>query len=66
MMKIWTALEYQRILSQMMNLNTNKIIQWNCDGFYSHHEDFQLLLKEYNPYIICIQETKFKYKHKPK
>ena len=50
----------------MMNLNTNKIIQWYCDGFYSHHEDFQLLLKEYNPYIICIQETKFKYKHKPK
>ena len=45
--------------------NDNKIIQWNCDGFYSHNEDFKLILNEYNPYIICIQETKFKYDHKP-
>ena len=49
----------------MMSLNANKIIQWNCDGFYSHHEDFKLLVNEYKPYIICIQETKFKFNHKP-
>lgn len=49
-----------------MIVNPNKIIQWNCDGFYSHHEDFKLLLNEYEPYIICLQETKFKFNHKPK
>lgn len=47
-------------------MNCNKIIQWNCDGFCSHHEYFQLILNANNPYIVCIQETKFKYKHKPK
>lgn len=36
-------------------MNTNKILNWNCNGLYAH--DFQLLLKTYNPIIITLQET---------
>lgn len=35
------------------------IIQWNCNGFYSHFEEIKLLISEYNPYIICVQESHF-------
>ena len=44
----------------------NTILQWNCDGLYSHFEEFNIILKEHNPYICCFQETKFKYEHQPK
>lgn len=58
---------FQKALNLKMQsqINENKIVQWNCDGFYSHHEDFKLIIQDYNPYIICIQETKFKHDHIP-
>ena len=38
----------------------NNILQWNSDGLLSHLDEFNLIVKKYNPYICCIQETKFK------
>lgn len=35
----------------------NYLVQWNCNGFYAHHEDFQVLSRELKPCVICIQET---------
>ena len=36
---------------------TNTIIQWNCRGIKTNHEELLLLLKRYNPKIACFQET---------
>ncbi len=50
------------------NINNNKnksIIQWNIDGFRSHKIDFKLLIDNYNPLIVCLQETKFKFDYVP-
>ena len=40
------------------------IIQWNMRGYYHQLQDLQLLVKEYNPISICLQETKLKNHHK--
>ena len=34
------------------------IIQWNCRGIRSKAENLKVLLKEVDPKIICLQETK--------
>ena len=47
-------------------MRNKNIISWNCDGFYSHLPEFQLVCKDYDPIIINLQETKFKYKYIPK
>lgn len=36
------------------------ILQWNINGLHSQREYLQLLIKEANPIIICLQETNFK------
>ena len=36
------------------------IIQWNINGFFTHYEQLQILLKQYDPIILCLQETNFK------
>ena len=36
------------------------LLNWNCNGFYTHYADFKLLLHTYTPHIICLQETHFK------
>jgi hypothetical protein len=46
-------------------MSSHKIICWNCDGFFSHHNDFKLLIQNYNPYICCFQETKFRFDQFP-
>ena len=33
-------------------------IQWNIRGFYSNFPELKLLIMEYNPISICLQETK--------
>lgn len=33
------------------------LLQWNPNGFYAHHEEFQLLALRLRPFIICVQET---------
>ena len=34
-----------------------KIISWNCQGIKAKSHNLQSLIKEYNPDIICLQET---------
>ncbi len=46
-------------------MSSQNIICWNCDGFFSHRNDFDLLLQTYNPFIFCFQETKLKYDQIP-
>ena len=36
------------------------IIQWNCNGLQTRREDMQLLLDQYSPVALCIQETNVK------
>lgn len=36
------------------------IIQWNLNGFFMKREELGFLIQEYNPEIICLQETNFK------
>ena len=36
----------------------NKIIQWNCNGLRGHRVELELLLSNYSPSIVCLQETK--------
>ena len=37
-----------------MSLN---VLQWNCRGYYSNYENLILLIKEYQPCCIVLQET---------
>src|SRR5215469_17691748 len=32
------------------------VLQWNCCGFISNFEELKLLIREYNPACICLQE----------
>ena len=38
----------------------NKIIQWNCRGLKANYEETLLLLKDYEPAALCLQETHLK------
>lgn len=42
------------------------LIQWNCNGYYSHIEEIKLLMQQLNPLIFCLQETHFPELHIPK
>ncbi len=33
-----------------------KIVQWNCRGFRANYEEFELLIKKYEPVALCLQE----------
>lgn len=39
---------------------STKIIQWNINGFSPQKEQLQLMIRNINPNIICLQETNFK------
>lgn len=47
-------------------MDLSSIIQWNCNGFYSHLEEIKLLISTINPYILCLQETHFPELYIPK
>ena len=38
----------------------NRIIQWNCQGLKAKYEETLLLLKDYEPAALCLQETHLK------
>jgi exonuclease III len=38
-------------------MNKHTIIQWNCRSFKSNYDEVHLLLQEYNPVAVCLQET---------
>ena len=42
----------------------NTIIQWNCRGLRANYDEFQLLLNDYDPAVICLQE-KYQYLKEP-
>ena len=33
------------------------ILQWNIRGFNTHRNDLRYLISQFNPYVICLQET---------
>lgn len=37
-----------------------KIIQWNINGFRPQKENLKVIVKHYQPTVICLQETNFK------
>ena len=43
-----------------LNLFMAFILQWNCNGFYRHKEELAVLINDFNPLCICVQETHFK------
>ena len=38
----------------------NRIIQWNCRGLKANYEETLLLLKDYEPAALCLQDTYLK------
>ena len=36
------------------------IIQWNCRGLRANNDELQFLLNDYDPAIVCLQETYLK------
>lgn len=46
-------------------LSFHNILQWNCNGFYAHIAELKLLITEFDPFLICIQESRFKPNHIP-
>ena len=38
----------------------NTIIQWNCRGLRANYDELQLLLNDYDPAVVCLQETYLK------
>ena len=38
----------------------NTIIQWNCRGLRANNDELQLLLNDYDPAVVCLQETYLK------
>ena len=42
---------------------SNKILQWNCRGIRANYKELLLFLNEYNPKVVCLQETFLKDKN---
>ena len=40
------------------------MIQWNCRGYKTNYDELLLLIAEFNPTIICLQETLKKHSDK--
>lgn len=38
----------------------NSLLQWNCRGLKTNREELKLLINEYKPLCICLQETMLK------
>lgn len=45
------------------NLMGENIIQWNINSYYSQLEYLKLIIADFNPSVICLQETNFKNNH---
>ena len=37
--------------------NNNVILQWNCCGLLDKRVDIELLIANYSPAVLCLQET---------
>lgn len=40
-----------------INITMDTLIQWNCNGFYTRLPELQMIISEYKPAYICLQET---------
>ena len=40
-----------------MAANNNVILQWNCCGLLSKRVDLEILISDFSPAVICLQET---------
>lgn len=49
----------------MTNVIMNYILNWNCLGYHTHLAELNILVNNFSPSIINIQETKFNYKYTP-
>ena len=38
--------------------NPNVILQWNCDGLRGKRSELDLMIAQYSPAVICLQEVK--------
>jgi ribonuclease HI len=45
---------------------TEKVVQWNINGFYQRLDDIKLLIEELDPTVLCLQETRLTKKDKAK
>lgn len=41
----------------------NSIVQWNCNGFFNSFQEIKVLDAQYNPMVICLQETHLKHRN---
>lgn len=47
-------------LYALINMDHLKVTQWNCNGLHLHFNDLQMLINEYQPDIIYLQEMHLK------
>lgn len=50
------------MMSQNIKSN-NFILQWNCNGFLSKLNDLKLLIQQFCPTVICIQESHLSFRN---
>lgn len=43
----------------------NCILQWNINGFYNNFNELKLMINDFNPFAICIQESHFNHSRRP-
>lgn len=43
----------------------NCILQWNLNGFYNNFNELKILISDFNPFAICIQESHFDHSRVP-
>lgn len=44
--------------SNLFQQSKHQILSWNCNSFYSKHEQIKLLEREFNASIMCFQEKR--------
>ena len=54
---IWRTTSTQLILT---TVNMSSFIQWNVRSINSNREELNILLSDFNPDVVCLQETKLK------
>jgi Reverse transcriptase (RNA-dependent DNA polymerase)/Endonuclease-reverse transcriptase len=45
---------------------TDKVVQWNCNSFWTRYEDIKLMINEIQPTVLCLQETNLRKNEKPR
>ena len=56
--KLLTQMWFSKAANKTMQMNNNKILQWNCRGSENKIHDLFLFLKKLNIDIVCLIEVK--------